>query len=248
MGEYGGTRKNHSQPYNLLRASKLSYKIQLVIVLAKLIVSGSFMKSIVIASSALIFLFVVVCSVNAQTPPAETAKTPPKSTSKINVKYDKSKDTTLISLKSMTITAPSQEKSAGSNLPLHQMDFEASFSYKGQFSGPAVDEVLLRFKCVAGTYIFLRGQELIVAIDRQIPGKDRGFSLGMTGYKSLSPKFNSVYEEIMEIKVPVDALKKFAQAEAVEFFFGPVTYKFTPKQQDAWKEMYKFLPEKAPAS
>ena len=107
---------------------------------------------------------------------------------------------------------------------------------------------MLRFKCVSGTYIFLRGQELIVAIDREIPGRDRGFVLGTTSYKSLPPKFNSVFEEIMELKVPVDALKKFADAQTLEFYLGPVTYKFTSKQQDALKEMYKSLPEKTPAN
>jgi len=174
--------------------------------------------------------------------PATPDKTAPKSTSKVNVKYDRSKDVTTVSLKSMTVTAPKQEKDVGSTLPLHQMDFEASFSYKGQFAGEPVSDVSLRFKCVAGTYIFLRGQELIMALDRRIPGQDRGFSLGMTSYKSFPPKFNSVYEELMELRVPTDALHKFATAKTVEFFFGPIIYELTQKQHDAVKEFASFLP------
>lgn len=187
-------------------------------------------------SAMLIILASTVSNAFAQSPE------PPKSTSKINVKYDKGKDLTTVSLKSTTITRPNQEKTTASNLPLHQMDLEGSFVHVGQFPTTPAKDIQLRFHAVAQTYIFLKPQEVIVAIDREVPNKDRGFSLGMTGYKSLPPKYNTVYEEFFEITIPTDALRKIAAAESVEFFFGPVTYKLTEKQMFSMKEWSKFLP------
>ncbi len=48
----------------------------------------------------------------------------------------------------------------------------------------------------------------------------------------------------MTLKVPVDALRKFAEAQTLELYLGPYAYKFTPKQLDAVKEFAGFLPPK----
>ena len=101
--------------------------------------------------------------------------------------------------------------------------------------------MVFRFHCVAGTLIFLKPQEVIVALDREVPGKDRGFSLGMTGYRSDPPKFNSVYEEFMQIKVPADALRKIAASDSAEFYLGPIAYQLTPKQLGGLKELAAYL-------
>ena len=173
---------------------------------------------------------------------AQTAvPSPLKSTSNVKVKYDKGKSVTTVSLKPFTLTSLQQEKSAGSNLPLHQMDFEASFSGQGDAAKPLVGDIVLRFHCVAGTYIFLKGQEVIVAVNRDIPGQDRGFTLGNTAYRSNPPKFNSVYEEFLDLKVPADAIKKMAAAETVDIYLGPVPYRFTSKQLAALKEFGTLL-------
>ena len=185
---------------------------------------------------ALIAIGLFACAVVAQGP------IPPKSAGNVKVKYDKGKDRTTVSLKSSTITTIGQEKATASNLPLHQMDFEAWFTYSGETPGKPVEEAVFRFHCVAGTYIFLKGQEVLVAVDRLVPGKDRGFSLGMTGYKSTAPKFNSVYEEFLDVKVPTDAIKKIGSAETVEFYLGPIPYKFTPKQMESFRQFSQYLP------
>jgi len=168
---------------------------------------------------------------------------PLKSTSRISVKYDKSNDVTLVSLKSITITRYDQEKQLARNFPQHQMEFEAFYEFKGQTpkSEESVEKVTLRFRCVSNRYIFLRGQELVVALDREIKGKDRGFSLGNTQYKSLTPEFNTVFKEVMDITVPSDAVKKFSAAQMLEFFVGPIVYRLTDKQLDAIKEFGKPL-------
>jgi len=152
------------------------------------------MKSVLNMLSVVVFLVIFSCFAYSQTDP-------PKSTSRVTVKYDKGKDMTQVSLKPFKIDRYDQEKQMGGNFKPHQMEFDAWFSYKGQATGP-IQEVTFRFHCTSNTYIFLHGQEVIVAIDREIKDKDRGFSLGMSEYRSESPKFNTVYEENMTLKVP----------------------------------------------
>lgn len=168
-------------------------------------------------------------------------KTRLKRSSRISVKYEKSKDLTTVRLKQMTITRLSQEKEIANNIPLHQMDLDAWFSFPGLRPTKSIDEVVVRFHATASNYVFLRQQPVIAALDREIAGQDRAFSLGMTEYKSASPKFNSVYEEDLILKMPSDALVKMSKAASLEFFVGPVVYKLTDAQHEALREMSGYL-------
>ncbi|MFT3744273.1 MAG: hypothetical protein QM785_08255 [Pyrinomonadaceae bacterium] len=189
-----------------------------------------------------VFLSTLISVAGARAQGGDTV--PPKSTSKVNVKYDKGKDLTTISLKSMTITRLDQEKTtAGSRgLPVHQMAVEGSFAYNG---AKEVKSASLRFFTSAGNYIFLKPQEVTVAIDRENAEKGRAFSLGLSSYRSNPPKFNTVFEEFFDLAIPADAIRKFAVAETLEFYVGPASYKLTPKQIEAFKEWETFLPKES---
>lgn len=195
-------------------------------------------------TTRLLACIVLLVGLSAVTAAQTPEPTPQESTSKVTVKYDKSKDTTTVTLKSMTLTRVYQEKQRSQDFPLHQLDMTVFFTYKGQVPTQPVEEVTVRFNNLAGSYTFMRGQEVIVALDRLVTGKDRAFSLGMTTYKSNAPKFNSVYEEIMELNAPADAMVKLSNAETVDIYFGPLMYALTKKQHEAVKEFRSFLPAK----
>jgi hypothetical protein len=165
-----------------------------------------------------------------------------KRTGRVTVKYDKSKDLTTVKLKQMTISKLRNERSVNDNLPLHQMDIEMWFSYSGQ-EPKKVDEIVMKFHAVGSNYIFLKGQQIIVALNREVRGEDKAFSLGMTDYKSSSPKFNSVYEEFMTIQVLPDAIVKISKATSAEIYVGPIGYQLTSEQQLAIAELAAMLPQ-----
>lgn len=168
----------------------------------------------------------------------------PKSTGKVSAKYDKGKNITTVRLKQMTISKLKNEKDVANNLPLHQMDLEMWFSYSGRSSeNSVVNDVVFEFHAVGSNYIFLRGQQIIVALDRDLKGQDRAFSLGMTDYKSSAPKFNSVFEEFMSITAPSQAIEKIAKATSAEIYVGPIGYKLSNEQQKAIAELAAFLPK-----
>ena len=156
---------------------------------------------------------------------------------RLSSKYDKSKNLTTVRLKQFTITTLAQEKQNTPNIPLHQMDLEMWYSFSGQKQTTSIEDVVFRFHAVASNYVFSSGQQVITALDRGIRGHDRAISLGTTDYKSVSPKFNSVYEEFMQVKIPSEALSLMAKAKNVEIFVGPVGYKLTEKQFEALQEM-----------
>jgi len=186
--------------------------------------------------------FACVSLTPAQEKKQKSDESKSKASSKVSIKYDKKKDLTTVRNKTFTITRLGQEKTVANNIPLHQMDMEIWYSYEGQQPTKPVEDVNLIFRSVAGNNIFMRGQEIIVALDREVQGKDRALGLGMTDYKSSPPKFNSIYEEVMTVKIPADGLKKMAEAGSVEIYVGPVAYLLTKEQHDVIREMSELLP------
>lgn len=165
-----------------------------------------------------------------------------KSSSQVSVKYDKKKDLTTVKSKETTITQLTQEKDVAYNIPLHQMDLEVSFSYQGQLQPTKpVEEVVLRFRSTAGNNIFLRPQQIMAVLDKDNQEKGRAMALGSTDYKSGAPKFNSIYEEVMTVKVPADVLTKMAKAETIDLYVGEVKYRLKTQQHDMIRELASLL-------
>ena len=98
-------------------------------------------------SFCLVTLIGLSAVIAGQTP--APAATPQKSTSKVTVKYDKSKDTTTVTLKKMTLTRVYQEKERSQDFPLHQLEVEVFFTYKGQTPTEPVGEITMRFNSLA---------------------------------------------------------------------------------------------------
>ncbi|MEO8649424.1 MAG: hypothetical protein ABI539_09685 [Acidobacteriota bacterium] len=163
--------------------------------------------------------------------------------SPVITKYDKGKDITTVRLKQFPISRLSQEKDAAPNFPLHQMDLEVSYNFKGQNSGPVIDGVTFKFHASAGNYLFLRETQVNAVLDRDSNGMDRVIQLGMSDYKSEPPKFNSVYEEYLTVSAPAEAVEKIAKANSIELFVGPVGYRLSASQIEAIKALAASLPK-----
>ena len=197
------------------------------------------MKQIATLLMAVLFALLAGSAANAQ---AEGDKGKDKK-SPVVTKYDKGKDVTTVRLKQFSISRLSQEKDAAPNFPLHQMDLEVSYGFKGQNSGPVVDGINFKFHAAAGNYLFLRETQVNAVLDRDSNGMDRVIQLGMSNYKSAPPKFNSVYEEYLTVSAPPEALEKIAKANRIELFVGPVGYRLSESQTEAIKALAASLPK-----
>jgi hypothetical protein len=201
------------------------------------------MRSIYYSIALVLSLSVLGVVIKAQGTSALSDKAKSKANSLVVVTYDKSKDLTTVRVKQFTITTLKQEKQLAPNVPLHQMDLEIWFTYPGQTAKTTDHDVHFRFHATASNYVFLSKQQITAALDREIKGQDRAFSLGTTDYKSYPPKFNSVYEENMVVKVPSDGVLKLAMAKTLELFVGPVGYVLSEKQIGAIRELAAIVSE-----
>jgi hypothetical protein len=197
------------------------------------------MKSL--RASATFFIVVFAIGLNIAYAQNEDGKKS-KSSKLISISYDKKKQIRTVRIKRSSITRLAQEKDNAPNFPLHQMDLDMVVTQKGENPSAPVEAVVINFYPVAGNYIFMRPAQVIAVIDRNAEGEDRAIPLGMSDYKSMAPKFNTVYEEVLSVTVPLEVLIRMAKANSLELFVGPVGYQLTNNQLGAIKEVAASFP------
>lgn len=169
-----------------------------------------------------------------------------KPDSLLTVKFDAKKNMTTVRLKSMKLSPVIVQDQSASQIPLHQVQLDISTSFEGEKPTKPVD-VQLRFYVTSGKYIFLTPQAAMAVLDKE-GDKGRAFALGTSDYKSLPSKFNSIFEEVLVITTPAEAIMKMADAKTLHLYLGPVPYPVVGKGQlDAIKELAEFLKTAAPA-
>lgn len=184
-----------------------------------------------------VFLLACVYSFQAQESKTALTKDSSKKNDNISTKYNKSKNLTTVTMKSMALTENPQDRPpAGYSLKV-QMDMDAFFTYPGEKVEKPVEAATLRFHSSASNYIFARPQQISVVLDeKEASGKGRILKLGDTDYKN-DLKFNSLYEEFMTIQIPADALAAIGNAKTVSIYVGGYSYILKEKQIADIREM-----------
>lgn len=172
----------------------------------------------------LCFALLLVCAYSFQAQEGE------KKNNNISSKYNKSKNQTTVTLKTMALKDVMGERSPTGYQQRIQMDMDAFFTYPGEKLEKPVETVTLRFHATANVYNFARAQPVSVVIDEKVPGgTGKVLKLGNTDYKS-DLKFNSVYEEFMNITIPAETLAKIGEAKTVDIYVGSYGYTLREKQ------------------
>jgi hypothetical protein len=169
----------------------------------------------------------VVSSLGQETPKPDPA--PAKSNKNISAKYDKGKDLTTVKLKEMTLSTLQDARKQVVDIPTHEMYMSGEFSYSGTAVKEQVETLKLTFREVSRAYFFLKGQQIVVALDPDDTERGRAIDLGFTNYKS-DVQFNSAYQEFMTLVLPFTALDKITKAKAVTLYVGQIPYRLTDKQ------------------
>ncbi|HEX6186593.1 MAG TPA: hypothetical protein VFZ40_00820 [Pyrinomonadaceae bacterium] len=151
-----------------------------------------------------------------------------KTKSNVKSKFDKGKNVTTVTLKTGIGGATSREVTNTGEVP--QIDMEVSFSYPGEAPAKPVDTANFKFKSTSRYPVFQRSQNLMAVLD-----DDRAIEIGGTSYKSNSQTF--YMEEIMEIAIPHEAMKKFSEAKTLKFFLGVREIKFRDDQFSDLREL-----------
>jgi hypothetical protein len=130
----------------------------------------------------------------------------------IKVKYNKSKNETTVTLKTLSLSN-SMNKEFTRESEFGQLDLDAYFTYPGQQLTKPAESMTLAFKATQKNQLWQRAQNLVAVIDDQT-----ALVLGATSYSSNSQTF--YFEELMKISVPYEAIRKIAAAKSLAFQLG----------------------------
>jgi hypothetical protein len=130
----------------------------------------------------------------------------------ISKKYDKGKDRSTVTLKPMAITT-SLAKEVTDLKQVPQIDLEVYFSYQGEQPSKPTETATLALHSLAANPVYRQPQDLIAVVNGET-----ALMLGKTTYKSLSKTF--MFEEIMSVDIPLDAMKKMSGAKTLQFYLA----------------------------
>jgi hypothetical protein len=137
----------------------------------------------------------------------------PETTNKhIKVKYNKSKDLTTVTLKTLSLSSAmnrefTRESESGN------LDLEVEFTYPGQTLSKPAEALKFTFRGTQKNQVWQKAQTIALVID-----EETALVLGQSTYSSKSQTF--YFEEVMSIPVPYEAAKKMAAAKTLRIQLG----------------------------
>ena len=152
-----------------------------------------------------------------------------KSASHIKTKYDKSKDRTTVTLKSMDLGGAMTREVTNLGQGT-QLTLDVSFTYPGEHPTKPVDSLTMKFTSRARYPVFQRGQNLMVVIDDQ-----SAIPIGDTSYKSDAQTFYT--DEMMSAQVPREIMERIRAAKSAKLFLGNREISFRAEQLDDLREI-----------
>ena len=152
-----------------------------------------------------------------------------KSAKNVKTKYDKKKDLTTVTLKTMALSSAltREVSSAGETT---QLDLSVSFTHPGEQLAKAADAATLKFKSTSRNPAFQRPQSLMAVVD-----DDRAIPLADTTYSSSSQTF--YVEENLSASVPYEVMKRITSATKLKFFLGSREISLKQEQLDDLREL-----------
>jgi hypothetical protein len=166
--------------------------------------------SVTISMLGSILIVATLCI--AQNNNAGVTSAAPKANTHIKEKYNKSKNETTVTLKTMALSNSMNHEFTRES-EYTNLDLDVSFTYTGQQISKPAEAASLKFKSTAKEMHFQHGQNLVAVID-----DTSGLILGPTNYSSSSQTF--YFEEFLMISIPYETMKRIASAQKLAFQLG----------------------------
>lgn len=182
-----------------------------------------------INASVIAIIIVSLSQSFAQSDKKSGDKNSSKSASHVKTKYDKGKNLTTVTLKSMDLGGSMTRESTNLS-QVTQITLDVSFNYPGEQKTKSVESAMMRFTSRAKYPVFQRSQNLMLVIDG-----GTAIPLGGTTYKTDSQTF--YMDEIFDIAVPYEAMKRVAEAQSVSFYLGNREIRLRTEHLDDLREM-----------
>ena len=170
------------------------------------------MKNLIRTASMTIGLLIATSLCLAQNNNSGATRPEPKANNHIKEKYNKSKNETVVTLRTMALSN-SMNREFTRESEYTNLDLDVSFTFPGQQISKPVEAASFKFKSTAKEMHFQHGQNLVAVIDDQ-----SGLLLGPTNYSSSSQTF--YFEEVLSISIPYEAMKRIGSAQKLAFQLG----------------------------
>lgn len=169
------------------------------------------MRSFVRLCQLAVVLVLAHSFVSAQDPnaPSKPEAAPNKH---IKVKYNKSKDITTVTLKTLSLSGAmnrefTRESESGN------LDLDVEFTFQGQTLTKPAEELKFTFRGTQKNLIWQKSQTVAAVIN-----DETALVLGQSTYSSQSQTF--YFEEVMSVSVPYEAMKQIAAAKSLRLQLG----------------------------
>lgn len=172
---------------------------------------------------------VVLPSISVAQKNSESDKASSKAASHVKAKYDKKKDLTTVTLKTMPLSSAitREVSSAGETT---QLDLSVYFTHPGEQLAKPAEAAMLKFKSTSRYPAYQRGQVLMAVVD-----DDRAVPLGDTAYSANSQTF--YVEENLTATIPYELMQRITSANKLKLFLGAREIRLKQEQLEDLREI-----------
>ena len=175
-------------------------------------------------------VFIVLpCIAVAQKNSESDAKASSKAAGHVKAKYDKKKDLTTVTLKTIPLSsAMTREVSSAGETT--QLDLSVYFTHPGEQLATPAEAATLKFKSTSKYPAYQRGQVLMAVVD-----DDRAIPLGDTRYSANSQTF--YVEENLTATIPYELMKRITSANKLKLILGAREINLKQEQLEDLREI-----------
>ncbi len=177
-------------------------------------------------------IIIVLCAVStglSQGPDRKPADKPSKAASHVKMKYDKGKNMSTVTLKSMDLGGSMTRESTNLS-QVTQLTLDVFFTYSGEQKTKTVESLTMRFTSRARYPVYQRAQNFAIVLDG-----GTGIPLGGSSYKTDAQTFYT--DEIFDVAVPYEVMRKIADAKSVSFYLGNREIRLRTENLEDLREM-----------
>ena len=164
--------------------------------------------SLLLAAALVVLPSIAVAQKNSET----DTKAPSKAAGHVKAKYDKKKDLTTVTLKTIPLSGAMTREVTNVG-ETSQLDLSVYFTHPGEQLAKPAEAAMLKFKSTSKYPAYQRGQILMAVVD-----DDRAIPIGDTTYSTNSQTF--YIEEFLTATVPYELMKRITSASKVKLFLG----------------------------
>ncbi len=181
--------------------------------------------SLLLAAALLVLPSIAVAQKNSES----DTKASSKAASHVKSKYDKKKDLTTVTLKTIPLSsAVTREVSTAGETT--QLDLSVYFTHPGEQLTKPAEAAMLKFKSTSRYPAYQRGQVLMAVVD-----DDRAIPLGDATYSSNSQTF--YVEENLTATIPYELMKRITSANKLKLFLGAREISLKQEQLEDLREI-----------